>query len=154
MTREKEALDYFRKLVSLLYREVGAMVRDNHPELFDRSTMATSGFSAARKSAAKKIYRTTISEVDPERIVAPYVARTGLSLEDVLKVFHDGDWLLGRKRYSFGGPKWARIAVTTLSLRDVILKKEWHRVPQVIADINVLRHNNGWIVEKFDELDT
>ena len=152
MTREKEALDYFRKLVSLLYREVGAIERDNHPELFDRSTMATSGFSAARKFEAKKIYRTTISEVDPERIVAPYVARTRLSLEDVFKSFHEGDWLLGKKRYSFGGPNWARIAGTTLSLRDVILKKEWHRVPRLIAEVNVLCHNHGRIVDKFAEL--
>ncbi len=154
MTPEKEALDYFRKLVSFLYREVGAMERDNHPELFDRSAMATSGFSAARKSEAKKIYRTTISEVSPERIVTPYGARTGLSLEDVFKVFHEGDWLLGRKRYSFGGPNWARIAGTTLALQDVILKKEWHQVPQLIAEINVLCHNNGRIVDKFAELGT
>ncbi len=115
--------------------------------------MTTPGFSAARKSEAKKIYRTTISEVDPEQIAAPYGVRTGLSLEDVFKVFHEGDWLLGRKRYSFGGPNWARIAGTTLTLQDVILKEEWHQVPQLIAEINVLCHNNGRIVDKFTELD-
>lgn len=153
MTPEQEALDYFRKLVSFLYREVGAMVRKNHPELFDRSKMVTSGFSAARKSETKKIYRATISEVDPERVVHPYSSRTGFSLEDVSRVFHEGNWLLGKKRYSFGGPNWARIAGTTLVLRDVIRGKDWHRVPELVAEINVLCHNNGKIVGKFVELD-
>jgi len=102
---------------------------------------------------AKRLYRATRNEIDPDRIVQLYSACTGLALEDVLSAFQDGDWLLGRKRYAFGGPNWARIARTTLALRDVIRKEEWHRVAQLIAEINVLCHNHGRIAEKFPELD-
>jgi hypothetical protein len=42
MVEIDEALETYRKLVSLLYREIGAMHRNNHPELYDGSTLALS----------------------------------------------------------------------------------------------------------------
>ncbi len=70
-----------------------------------------------------------------------------------MAAFRDGDWLLGRTRHSFGGPKWANIAETTLALREAILNKDWQSVPQLVEKIKGLRHNNGLVVDKFKELD-
>jgi hypothetical protein len=151
-TLEDEALAYFRKLVSFLYREIGAMRRENHPTIFDRSTLASSGFSKSRKQEARRIYFETLSSRDVREVVAPYRTKTGLSIEDVRDAFRDGDWLLRARRYFFGGPKWARIADVTLELGQAISVGRWDLVPQLIAEVNVLRHNNGRIVDKFGEL--
>jgi hypothetical protein len=152
LSPEDEAPDYFRKLVSFLYREIGAMRRENHPAIFDRSTLASSGFAADRKQQAKRIYFQTVSSMDVAQVVAPYRAKTGLSLQDVRDAFRDGDWLLGARRYSFGGPNWARIADATLELGRAISDKRRDAAQHLIAEINVLCHNNGRIVDKFNEL--
>jgi len=149
---EKQAVEYFRKLVSFLYREIGAMRRDNHPEIFDRSGLDSSGFAKQRKQAAKRIYLETLSIHDPAQIVSQYQQRTGLSLEDVYLAFEDGDWLLGARHHSFGGPKWARIAEEAMRLGGIIRERKWERVAQVIAKINDLCHNKGRIIDKFAEL--
>lgn len=149
---EDEALAYFRKLVSFLYREIGAMRRDNHPEIYDRATLASSGFAADRKREANRMYFQTLRSTDVAQVEAPYRAKTGLSLEDVRDAFRDGDWLLGRHRYSFGGPNWARIADAALGLAEIISTRHWHLAPKLIAEVHVLCHNNGRIVDKFAEL--
>ncbi len=151
MATVTEALECYRKLASFLYREIGAMKRGNHPELYDKSKIVA--VKNRRKEDPKRFYHKSKSHNDIESIDRYYVNWSGLTLEDVLKAFQEGDWLLGRQRYSFGGPKWAKVAETTMALRKVILNKDWDSVPQLIETINGLHHNNGLVVRKFRELD-
>lgn len=60
MTPEDEALEYYRKLVSFIYREVGAMKRDNHPELYDKSNI--SRVYLKRKEDPKRFYHKSKSQ--------------------------------------------------------------------------------------------
>ena len=150
MTPETEALKYYRKLVSFIYREVGAMKRDNHPELYDRSNISL--VHSKRKEDAKRFYHESKTQNDVGLIDQSYVEWSGLTLEDVLKVFQEGDWLLGRKSHSFGGPKWAKVTETTLALREAITSEEWQRIPRLVDEIKNLRHNSGLVINKFKEL--
>jgi len=146
---EQNALAYFRELVSLLYREIGAMRRPNHRAIFDRSILASSGFADNRKDEARSIYFETLSATNVDEVTAPYRARTNLSVEEVYEAFRDGDWLLGARRYSFGGPRWARIADVTLQLGQAITAGKWNLTEKLTAEVHGLHHNNGRIVDKF-----
>jgi hypothetical protein len=137
----------------LFCTEVGAMRPENHEELYSKAKTDSSGFASARKELAKEFYHQTASQESTQLILQPYQERTGLSLEDVHRVFEEGDWLLGRPRYYYGGPRWAKIAKATLDLRRLIKTGDWEEVPDLIEEIKTLRHNNGLIVEKFRELD-
>jgi len=134
MDEKQLALDYFRKLVSFLYREVGAMKPENHKELYAKARMDKSGFAIARKELAKEFYYQTASDESTQLIVQPYQEQTGLSLEDVYRVFEEGDWLLGRRSYSYGGPRWAMIAKTTLELNHLIETGDWEKVPDLVEE--------------------
>ena len=148
--QEAEALDYYRKLVSFIYREVGAMKRNNHPELYDKSTI--SKVHLTRKKDAKGFYHKSKSDNDVELIDQYYVEWFGLTLQEVYKVFDEGDWLLSKPSYSYGGPKWAGITQTTLDLRNAVKGEQRQQIPQLIEKIKGLCHNNGLIVDKFKEL--
>lgn len=150
MTTEAEALEYYRKLVSLIYREVGAMKRANHPELYDKSKI--SQVYPTRKEDPKRFYHESKSQNDVGLIDRYYVEWSVLTLEEVLRAFRDGDWLLGKTRHSFGGPQWAKITETTLNLRKALLGKDWEQVPHLVEKIKGLHHNNGLVVDKFREL--
>ena len=152
MIPENEALEYYRKLMSLIYREIGAMWAENHLELYDKSKIGTSKLRQTRKEDTKCFYHKSKSDNDVGLIDQYYVEWSGLILEEVLKAFQEGDWLLDRKQYSWGGPKWARVTETTLALREIILNEDWQGMPQLVDRIKNLRHNTGWVVEKFKEL--
>ena len=151
MTPETEALIYYRKLASLLYREIGAMKQANHPELYDKSKIAA--VKERRREDPKRIYHESKSTRDVETIDRHYVEWSRLTLEEVSRAFRDGDWLLGSTRHSFGGPKWASVAEVTLTLRKAILTQDWGKVPQLVKTIKGLHHNNGLVVDKFKQLD-
>ena len=150
MTPETEALGYYRKLVPFIYREVGAMKRDNHPELYDKSNI--SQVYSKKKEDAKRFYHESKPQNDVGLIDQRYAEWSGLALGEVLTAFRDGDWLLGGSKYYYGGPKWAIIVETTLDLRGIVLNKDWEHVPQLVEEIKSLRHNTGLIVDKFKEL--
>ena len=82
---------------------IGAMKRDRHPELYDKSTAPA--FTQTGKKDAKGFYHERKSDNDVELIDPYYVEWSGLTLEEVLGVFRDGDWLLGNKKHSYGGPR-------------------------------------------------
>ena len=147
-----KALEIYRKLVSLLYREIGAMVRNNHPMLYDGSKLAGSTFAKERKQRARDIYCDSRGERDPDAIAELYRRETGLSLDQVHQAFREGDWLLGRSKHSFGGPKWAKIAEAAADLRQTIRDRDETAAVVTLKQVEVLQHNNGPIVDKFREL--
>lgn len=153
MKEEQQALDYFRKLVSFLYREIGVLVPRNHEELATRRNLRSGFFEKTqRKRQARELYRHTVTQERTRAILKPYEERTGLTLEDLRRAFEEGNWECGGTIY-FGGPRWAIIAETTLTLRQVIDTNDWGEVPGLIRKIDALRHNTGRIAAKFKELE-
>ena len=153
MQAEDEALDTFRKVVSFLYREIGAMLPENHPHIYSRSTLGKSEFAKNRKQQAKSLYHLTTSTLDPDEILAPYTSATGLSLEDLEQAFSEGDWLSPSGNYSFGGPNWARIAAVANRLRNGIRHHDESSLKRLVAEVRILCHNTGRLVDKFAQLD-
>ena len=62
MSREPEALKYYRKLVSLIYREIGSTQPENHRELYEKSKIGVSNLSATRKQDTKQFYHKSKSD--------------------------------------------------------------------------------------------
>jgi hypothetical protein len=150
---KENAYDYFRKLVSFIYREVGILKEKNHPELYKKSKMVCSGFAGNRKKKAKEIYHLTKNEISTQAILKFYEEQTNLTLNEIYEIFAKGDWLLGRTCYSFGGPRWAEVTKTALDLKEAIDSENWDSIYNIIKYIKKLQHNNGSISEKFKELD-
>jgi hypothetical protein len=149
---EPGPMDYFRRLVSLLYREIGVLKPQNHRAVAAR-TRLLAPFFRNRKQEARRLYLETRHEKKPQVILATYESHTGLTLADIHEAFDLGDWRTSSGRVAFGGPKWAIVAKFTLDLRDAIESGDQRRQAALIADVGTLRHNNGYVVEKFSELD-
>lgn len=148
MQKSLEVTDCFRRLVSLLYREIGVLKPQNHGDIAAKAKLSEPFFKD-RKREAKRIYQETRYEERPQVILAAYQAHTGLTLEDIYEAFDRGKWATASGRIAFGGPKWATIAKVTLDLRDAIASHDQECQSNLIAKIDVLEHNNGRIVEKF-----
>lgn len=149
---ESDSLDFFRKEVSFLYREIGILKTRNHPELAAKARLDGGFFSPSRKSLAKDYYHQTKTQDDPSVILKPYVEHTGLDLEDIYRIFDEGDWKNSYGGYSYGGPKWAKIAKNALELRDAIDRGDWDEAWEITRRGKSLEHNNGLLVNKFSEL--
>ena len=62
-----EALDTFRRLVALLYREIGVLNSRNHPELAGKRKLESGFFATpARTIIARQVYQRTRPAPDPE----------------------------------------------------------------------------------------
>jgi len=149
---KQETLDFLRKEVSFLYREVGILKTRNHPELAQKSNIRGIFFSHQRKKIARDIYHQTKAEDQPSSILRPYEEETGLSLEEIHRIFAEGDWKNSFGRYSYGGPKWEAIAENALRLRDAIDQGDWDTASRIAKDGRDLEHNSGRLVHKFSEL--
>jgi atypical dual specificity phosphatase len=65
-----EALDTFRRLVALLYREIGVLNSRNHPELAGKRKLESGFFATpARKIIARQVYQRTRPAPEPEAII-------------------------------------------------------------------------------------
>jgi len=145
-------LDLFKKTTSFLYREIGALVRRNHPKIFEKAKKNYNFFGQARKRMAQDLYHKTKHENDPKKILKEYEQISGLSLEDIYNAFSNGYWENSRGEYSFGGPKWAAIAKANIKLCDAITKEDGETAQAVTNELELLPHNNGLLVEKFVQL--
>lgn len=67
------------------------MKPDNHRQLYAKSTMVKTGFANQRKIKAKKLYDQSLRETAPDKIESLYYDETGLHLEDVHRIFAEGD---------------------------------------------------------------
>lgn len=147
-----EACDLFRKLVALLYREIGVLDPRNHRELAGKRRLDSDFFPRARKIISHEIYCKSKELMGTEDILRLFEAKTGLSLQDIERAFREGEWRNSVGCYSFGGPKWAKIAKATISMQEAIIVHDISGVKRLQKEISQLKHNNGLIAEKFSQL--
>lgn len=147
-TQKQDAFDFFRKAVSFIYREIGVLQRGLDPETTSKAILTSRFFGPDRKRIAKDLYHQTKTDERTPRILEPYEYRTGLTLEDIHRIFDRGNLPRG-----FGGPRWAQITKTIIELRDLIDAEDWDRTSDVTRFARTLRHNHGLLVDKFHELE-
>jgi hypothetical protein len=147
------ALDHYRRLVSLVYREIGVLRASHHPLAAKAKAKDPLFKNETRKGRARDIYRMTLAETDPVRIAAAYENRSGLSLMEIHEAFLNGKWGNRFGGYSYGGPRWARITETALKLGSALQNGSASELSRVIRTVLTLEHNNGRITEKYSQLD-
>ena len=152
MEKARDPVDCFRRLFSLLYREIGVLKPQNHSAVAAKAKLSAPFFKD-RKREAKRLYQETRHEKRAPVILGEYEMRTGLTLEDIHEAFDRGKWRTAAGTVAFGGPNWAVIAKFTLDLRDAIASHDEELQTTLISRIDTLQHNNGRIVEKFAQLD-
>jgi hypothetical protein len=150
MDDREEAFYFFRKLVFVLYMEVGALHPGIHAELAGKADIRNSFFHGEKQKQAADLYHQIEQEEDPARIVLPFRERTGLTLEDVHRAFVEGNWQDKHNSYHFGGPKMVKIAAAALELRDLIEKADWQAASILVYQIKKLKTNQGFLVNQFD----
>ena len=150
MEEQQLAIYVYRKLVYLLYLEIGALQPRVHPDLANKAKLNTAYFQREKDRQSTALYHQIENETDPDKIVAPFEERTGLSLDDVHRAMIEGDWSNKFGSYNFGGPRWAAIADATLELRSLIEKGEWAETAEVVQKIKGLKTNQGYLISQFD----
>lgn len=149
-----EPLDMFKKAVSFLYREIGVLRPENHPEVYRKASIDSGFFSPRRKPIAAALFFETAQEPDVRMILRPYEEMTGLELDDIVLAFRDGKWASPSGRVFYGGPRWATIAKAVVALRDALLRGNEAEAEALTRRLGSLEHNNGPLVDKFSELET
>jgi hypothetical protein len=150
MDQQESAFYFFRKLVYVLYLEVGGLQPRIHPELAGKAYLKTAFFEREKERQAAELYRQTEAETDTETILAPYKERTGLSLDDVERVFREGDWKNKFSGFTTGGPRLARIAQVTIQLKSLIDQEDWQGAADLIYEIKKLKTNQTYVVNVFE----
>ena len=150
---QKKGLDYFRRILVLLYREIGVLKVGNHAGVVAKAKLSGGFIGENRKVQAKELYKISLTDPQVGYTLARYEKRTGLSLSDVHEAFRDGNWGTQSRGYAFGGPKWAEIASAAVDLGTSIQRMAWSDVERLTRRIEGLEHNNGRIVDKFKQLD-
>lgn len=150
MDERETALYFFRKLVYLLYLEIGALQTKIHPELAAKARLNTAFFQRDKEKQAAGLFKEIENETDLAKIVAPFEERTGLSLEDVHRVLVEGDWRNKFGAYNFGGPRWQKIAEVTLDLRRLIQQADWQKTSDLLYEIKGLKTNQGYLINQFE----
>lgn len=150
MDDREVALYFFRKMVFALYLEVGVLQPKIHPELAEKAHLNTAFFERDKERQAVALYHQVESETTPDRIIGPFEERTGLSLEDIYRVFVEGSWQNKFGRYNFGGPRWAQIAEAAITLRRLIDEEQWGETARLILEIKGLKTNQGYLVNQFE----
>jgi len=150
MDEIQTALYFYRKLVYVLYQEVGTLQPRIHPELAEKANIKTAFFERERVRQAAALYVLTENETDLDKILAPYIERTGLSLEEVEQAFREGNWQNKFGGYTFGGPRWAKIAQIALELRNAIRNADWPRASDLVYETKKLKTNQTFLVNYFE----
>jgi hypothetical protein len=144
------ALYIFRKMVYLLYLEIGSLQPWIHPQLARKAKLKTAFFQREKERQAASLYHQTETETDPEKILEPYAERTGLTLNDVHRAFVEGDWRNKHGAYNFGGPRWAKVAELALELRKDIEAGDEQATEETIHEIKSLKTNQGYLINQFE----
>ncbi len=153
MENREIALNVFRRLVYVLYLEIGALQSPIHPEIAGKAKLNTAFFQRDKARQAFDLYRQVENETDPAKIVGPFEERTGLTLEDIAGAFRDGNWRNKFGGYNFGGPKWARIAEATVDLREQIEREDWDQTAALVHKIKGLKNNQGYLVNQLERIE-
>ncbi len=153
MDNRETALYLFRRLVYVLYLEIGALQPENHRAIARKARLNTSFFQRDKERQALAMFQQTEDETDPAKILAPYEERTGLTLEDIHRAFAEGEWRNKFGGYNFGGPKWERIAEVTLELRRLIDQGDWEETADLAYEIKGLKNNHGYLINQFERVE-
>src|SRR6266498_3234026 len=152
-THAEKTIDIFRRLVYVLYLEIGALQPAIHPEIAAKARLNTAFFQRDKERQAVDLYQQVIEETSPAQIVAPFVERTGLTLADIYRAFTEGDWRSKVGAYNFGGPRWVRIAEAAIQLRRLIEQADWEEADDLVYEIKKLKNNQGYLINQFDRAD-
>ena len=137
---QREILSHFLYVVYRSYREVRNQDRRwSHKELSKQAKLC----EKLGEAEMADMYDRASPGRTPDEILIPFVARTGLTLEQLLTVFRDGSW---RKLY--GGPKWAVIVEHALRLKAAIEAGERHESSRLSQAIYGLKHNTGCLATR------
>lgn len=150
MDERETGLFIYRKLVYLLYLEIGALNPRIHREIAKKAHLKSAFFQREKERQAAALYRDTEQETDLDKIAAPYIERTGLTLDDIQRAFAEGDWRNKFGAYNFGGPKWERIASLALDLRQALAQNETEKIAGLVQAIKGLKTNQGYLVNQFE----
>lgn len=150
MNQREEALYFFRKLVYVIYLEIASLTAEIHPKIAAKADITNGFFHGEKQKQAASLYYQVEAEVDPGKILAPFIERTGLTLEDTYQAFTEGSWQNKFGKHNFGGPKWARINEAALRLRDLIETQAWEDASFLIFDIKRMKTNQGSLVNQFE----
>lgn len=150
MDSQQQAYYIFRKLVYVLYQEIGALQRRNHPQIARKAYLKTAFFTGDRERQAASLYHQIENEENLDAIVFMFQQRTGLTLEDIHQAFAEGNWRSKYSVYNSGGPKWVRIAEVTLELRKLIQEQNWEEAEVLMQEIKGLKTNQGYLVNLFE----
>lgn len=153
MNEKDTALYFFRKLIYVLYLEAGALQSNIHPELAQKAKLKTAFFEREKDRQAIDLYLLTETEEEPGKVIGPYAERTGLSLEDLERLFREGDWRNKFGAYTFGGPRWARIAEAAIRLKNLIQQGDWESTAELVYEIKKLKTNQGFVINHFERGD-
>jgi hypothetical protein len=149
-TTRQVALYFFRKLVYLLYLEVGGLTPSVHPQLAAKAYLKTAFFQREKERQAAALYHLIENEADPRKIEEPFRERTGLTLKDVHRAFTEGDWHNKFGGFTSGGPRWASVAEKTLELRSLIVQKDWEKAGDLVFELKAMKTNKGYLVNQFE----
>lgn len=150
MNKKEEALYFFRKLVYVIYLEIGSLTPEIHSVIAEKADITNGFFHGEKQRQSAALYHQVEAEVDTAKILAPFIKRTGLTLEDIYQAFDEGSWQNKFGKYNFGGPKWVKIAELALQLRKFIDGGSWDEASNLIYDIKKLKTNQGFLVNQFE----
>lgn len=153
METHEITLNIFRRLVYVLYLEIGALQPSIHPEIARKAKLNTAFFQRDKARQAVELFRQVEGETSAAKILAPFEERTGLLLEDVARAFGEGDWRNKYGGYNFGGPKWARIAEAALELCRFIEQGDWEEADILVHEIMKMKNNQGYLINQLERMD-
>lgn len=153
MDNRETALYIFRRLVYVLYLEIGALQPANHAEIARKARLNTAFFQRDKERQSIEMFQQVENETETAKILAPFEERTGLTLEDIQRAFSEGDWRNKFGGYNFGGPKWVRIAESAVELRRLIDQGDWEGAGDLLYEIKGLKNNQGYLINQFERVD-
>lgn len=153
MEEHATVLYVFRKLVYMLYREIGSLRPNIHPGIAKKAHMKTAFFEREKERQALELYHQIESEPDVQKILVPFIDRTGLTLEDIHRAFVEGDWRNKFGGHNFGGPKWAKIAEVAVALQKSLEQNDWAAADGLVQEVKGLKTNQGFLVSQFERTD-
>ncbi len=153
MDDREKALIIFRRLVYVLYLEIGALQPANHAAIAKKARLNTAFFQRDKARQSFEMARQVENETETAKILAPFEERTGLTLEDISLAFEEGDWRNKFGGFNFGGPKWARIAEAALELRKRIDQDDWVGAAEVVQEVKGLKTNQGYLINQFERVE-
>jgi len=150
MNSQEEALYFYRKLIYVLYLEIGVLTPQIHSGTAAKADITNGFFHGEKQKQAAGLYHQVEAETDTNKIIAPFIERTGLTIEDILQAFQEGNWRNKFGAYHFGGPRWVKIAEAALELKKRIDQEDWEQATELVFDIKRMKTNQGFLVNQFE----